>query len=88
MSDRLTPDPEIWGRFTDREREIFAALAEGLSTLEIAARFEISKTTAGVHIARLFDKVGCARPRYRLIATVCRTKPPLIGVPKLTVRAA
>jgi DNA-binding CsgD family transcriptional regulator len=50
-----------------RELEVLAALAEGLSTKEIAARFDVSPATIKTHVARLFEKLG-ARRRTEAIA--------------------
>jgi two-component system response regulator FixJ len=43
---------------TEREREIAAALGEGLTNKEIARRFDISPRTVEVHRARIFEKLG------------------------------
>jgi DNA-binding CsgD family transcriptional regulator len=43
---------------TQREREVLALLAEGLSNAEIAERLVISRKTAGHHVERIFRKLG------------------------------
>jgi DNA-binding NarL/FixJ family response regulator len=43
---------------TDREREVLQCIAEGLSTKETAARFDISTRTVETHRANLMRKLG------------------------------
>jgi DNA-binding NarL/FixJ family response regulator len=42
---------------TDREREVLAAVAEGLTNKEIGLRLFISERTVGVHVGHIFDKL-------------------------------
>jgi DNA-binding CsgD family transcriptional regulator len=42
---------------TAREREVLAAVAEGLTNREIGARLFISERTVGVHVGHIFDKL-------------------------------
>ncbi|MCY1145333.1 AAA family ATPase [Actinoplanes sp. Pm04-4] len=42
---------------TTREREVLAALAEGLTNREIGERLFISERTVGVHVGHIFDKL-------------------------------
>ena len=51
---------------TPREREIFAAIAEGLTNDELAGRFFLSPSTVKTHIGRLLQKLG-ARDRVQLV---------------------
>ena len=64
-------DPTIVGRLmrrprvddpvaslTDREREVLAAVSEGLSNKAIAARLGITERTVEAHITQLFNKLG------------------------------
>jgi DNA-binding NarL/FixJ family response regulator len=57
--------PEL-DRRTDREREVMAHAAAGLSNDEIAARLFISPTTAKTHVSRAMTKLG-ARDRAQLV---------------------
>jgi len=50
------PDDEL-GVLTDREREVLAAVAEGLTNKEIGQRLFISERTVGVHVGHIFDKL-------------------------------
>ena len=60
MAERL-------GRLTAREREVLAALAEGLQHREIAERLAISPRTVEVYKARMMEKLQC-----RTLADVVR----------------
>jgi DNA-binding CsgD family transcriptional regulator len=42
---------------TSREREVLAAVAEGLTNREIGQRLFISERTVGVHVGHIFDKL-------------------------------
>ena len=46
---------------TARELEILGAIAEGLSTREIAAKLFVSENTVKTHASRLFDKLNAKR---------------------------
>jgi DNA-binding NarL/FixJ family response regulator len=54
------------GRLTEREREITALAARGLSNAEIATRLYISPATAKTHIGRAMMKTG-SRDRAQLV---------------------
>jgi DNA-binding CsgD family transcriptional regulator len=49
-------DDEL-GALTGREREVLAAVAEGLTNKEIGQRLFISERTVGVHVGHIFDKL-------------------------------
>jgi DNA-binding NarL/FixJ family response regulator len=51
---------------TDREREVMALVAEGLTNEEIAARLIMSAATAKTHVSRTMIKLG-ARDRAQLV---------------------
>jgi DNA-binding NarL/FixJ family response regulator len=58
--------PSSLGALTDREVEVLALVARGLSNAEIAERLYVSPATAKTHVARLLQKLD-ARDRAQLI---------------------
>jgi DNA-binding NarL/FixJ family response regulator len=57
---------------TEREREVLALVAQGLSNDEIAARLYLSPLTAKTHVSRAMSKLG-ARDRAQLVVTAYET---------------
>lgn len=51
---------------TEREREVFAALGEGLTNSEIAAALFVSESTVKTHVGRVLAKMG-ARDRVQAV---------------------
>ncbi|WP_027661139.1 helix-turn-helix transcriptional regulator [Salinispora fenicalii] len=60
---------------TAREREVLAAVAEGLTNKEIGQRLFISERTIGVHVSHIFDKLQ-VRTRVQASAILLRSQPP------------
>jgi len=60
-----TSDPGV-AALTDREREVVALVAEGLSNEEIAGRLVVSPLTAKTHVSRAMTKLS-ARDRAQLV---------------------
>jgi two-component system response regulator NreC len=54
---RAKPEPSPLEQLTEREREILKCVAEGLSTKEIASKFEISTRTVETHRANIMRKL-------------------------------
>jgi DNA-binding CsgD family transcriptional regulator len=59
---------------TAREREVLAAVAEGLTNKEIGQRLFISERTIGVHVSHIFDKLQ-VRTRVQASAIHLRNRP-------------
>ena len=62
---KASPTP-VLEPLTEREREVMALVAEGLSNDEIAARLFVSPATAKTHVSRAMVKLG-ARDRAQLV---------------------
>jgi DNA-binding NarL/FixJ family response regulator len=60
-----TPHPGL-DSLTDREREVLAAVAHGLSNAEIGEQLFMSHATAKTHVSRLLTKLD-ARDRAQLV---------------------
>ncbi len=60
-----TSDKALEG-LTEREREVMALVAEGLSNDEIATRLFLSPLTAKTHVSRIMTKLN-ARDRAQLV---------------------
>jgi DNA-binding NarL/FixJ family response regulator len=50
--------PEALRRLTDRELEVFAMIARGMSNDEIAADLKVAETTVKTHVNRVLAKLG------------------------------
>ena len=57
FAEEPKPVPAQFSALTDREREIFALAARGLSNSEIAAREYLSEATVKTHISRILTKL-------------------------------
>ncbi len=64
--------PEALEALTEREREVLALVARGLSNAEIATELFISPATAKTHVSRAMMKLG-ARDRAQLVVTAYET---------------
>lgn len=68
-----TRDPALLEGLSEREREVAAAVAEGLTNKEVAARLVITERTVKAHLATVFEKLG-VRDRLQLALRVsCRS---------------
>jgi DNA-binding NarL/FixJ family response regulator len=60
------PAPDVFRQLTDREREVLALVAGGMSNDEIAAHLVISPATSRTHVSRIMTKLQ-ARDRAQLV---------------------
>jgi len=66
LTEREQPDTSRLDVLTDRERDVLALVAKGLSNAEIGAELYISPATVKTHVARMLTKLD-ARDRAQLI---------------------
>jgi DNA-binding NarL/FixJ family response regulator len=69
---RHRPPPERLEQLTEREREVLALVAQGLSNQEIAERLVISPATAKTHVSRTMMKLH-AHDRAQLVVLAYET---------------
>ena len=70
---RHRPPPERLDVLTEREREVLALVAQGLSNQEIAERLVISPATAKTHVGRTMMKLN-AHDRAQLVVIAYETR--------------
>jgi DNA-binding NarL/FixJ family response regulator len=59
-------DDAALATLTDRERDVFAAIGEGMTNNEIAAALFVSESTVKTHVGRVLAKMG-ARDRVQAV---------------------
>ena len=61
-----SPTPPAYLTLTEKEREVFAAVAKGLSNTEIAERVFLSESTVKTHVGAILRKLGL-RDRVQIV---------------------
>jgi DNA-binding NarL/FixJ family response regulator len=61
-----TPAPEAYLGLTDKEREVFGAVAQGLSNTEIGGQVFASESTVKTHVGAILRKLGL-RDRVQIV---------------------
>jgi DNA-binding NarL/FixJ family response regulator len=61
-----TPTPAAYLSLTGKEREVFGAVAQGLSNTEIAAQVFLSESTVKTHVGAILRKLGL-RDRVQIV---------------------
>ena len=70
--DEGRPPPPRLDALTDREREVLALVARGLTNTEIGARLYVSPATAKTHVSHVMTKLD-ARDRAQLVVLAYET---------------
>lgn len=59
--DEATSDEGLYGRFSQREREILSLVASGLRNKEVAERLGMTEGTIKWYLQQVYDKIGTRR---------------------------
>jgi DNA-binding NarL/FixJ family response regulator len=62
----MTPVPAAYGSLTEKEREVFGAVARGLSNTEVAAEVFLSESTVKTHVGAILRKLDL-RDRVQIV---------------------
>ena len=67
------PATDLTAELTEREREVFLAIAQGMTNTEIAQHLYVSESTVKTHVGRVLAKVG-ARDRVHAVILAHRLR--------------
>ncbi len=81
IADGIASRRESDVRLTDREREVLAVAAEGLTAREIAVRLGVRERTVTTHLARIYGKLGVGS-RLAAIRAAARSGLVSVGSPE------
>ena len=70
---RPAPSPGLGNDLTEREREVLALLATGLTNVEVARRLTVSVSTVKYHLRGIYSKLGAAN-RAEAVALALENK--------------
>ena len=58
LGEEMGPDRSSGGLLSDRENEVLALVARGLSDAEVAEKLYVSRRTVGGHLGGAYRKLG------------------------------
>jgi NarL family two-component system response regulator LiaR len=73
LVQRPAPSPALGNDLTEREREVLALLAAGLSNVEVARELTVSVSTVKYHLRGIYSKLGAAN-RAEAVALALENK--------------
>lgn len=81
IADGIERRRDLDVRLTERERQVLAVAAEGLTARQIAERLGVRERTVTTHLARIYGKLGVGN-RLAAIRTAARSGLVTVGTPE------